>query len=99
MILESAYLNVKSGQTEEFEKAFGQASYIICTVKGYVRHELYRCIENNNMYLLVVWWETLEDHTEGFRDSDEYQEWKRLLHHFYEPFPRVWHFDKVFSNG
>jgi heme-degrading monooxygenase HmoA len=39
-----------------------------------------------------VRWETLEDHTEGFRGSAEYQRWRALLHHFYDPFPVVEHY-------
>ena len=98
MILESAYLNVKVGENTNFESAFGEASAIISSMKGYVRHELHQSIEDDHLYLLLVWWETLEDHTEGFRGSDEYQEWKRLLHHFYEPFPTVWHFNRILEN-
>ena len=47
--------------------------------------------------MLLVEWETLEDHTVGFRGSKEYDEWRRLLHDFYEPFPVVEHFDRIFS--
>ncbi len=46
-------------------------------------------------YLLPVEWERLEDHTHGFRKSDDYQRWKDLLHHFYDPFPTVEHFQPV----
>lgn len=98
MILESAYLNVKSGEADAFEIAFAQASVIIATMHGYISHELHRAIEDDHLYLLLVRWETLADHTEGFRGSAEYQEWKALLHHFYEPFPTVWHFTPRFVN-
>jgi hypothetical protein len=40
----------------------------------------------------------LEDHTIGFRQSAAYQEWRKLLHHFYDPFPVVEHFRKVELN-
>jgi heme-degrading monooxygenase HmoA len=49
-------------------------------------------MERPSTYLLLVRWRTLEDHTQGFRGSPQYQEWKRLLHHFYDPFPTVEHF-------
>ncbi|MGY0037408.1 antibiotic biosynthesis monooxygenase family protein [Pedobacter sp. NJ-S-72] len=55
-----------------------------------------RCIENPDQYLLLVRWETLEDHTIGFRGSDEYLKWKELLHHFYDPFPKVEHYTQLF---
>ncbi|MBO0959801.1 antibiotic biosynthesis monooxygenase [Neobacillus sp. MM2021_6] len=95
MIVEAAILQVKHGMEVEFEEAFRQASAIISSMKGYVSHELQRCMEVNGKYLLLVKWETLEDHTIGFRQSSEYQEWKKLLHHFYDPFPTVEHFEKV----
>ncbi len=62
---------------------------------GYLEHDLQRCIERPSRYVLLVRWETLEDHTEGFRGSPEYQRWKALLHHFYDPFPTVEHFTRV----
>lgn len=98
MILEAAFLQVKAGQAEAFEAAFREASPIIASMKGYIRHELQKCIEVEYKYLLLVQWETLEDHTVGFRGSAEYQNWKALLHHFYEPFPTVEHFSLVLQN-
>lgn len=93
MILEVAMLQVKSGLAEEFEKSFKIASGIISSMKGYIHHELQKCIEVDNKYILLVKWETLEDHTVGFRGSQPYQEWKALLHHFYDPFPTVEHYE------
>ena len=61
-------------------------------MKGYVSHQLQKCVETPNRYILLVNWDTLEDHTHGFRGSEAYQEWKRLLHHFYHPFPEVQHY-------
>ena len=95
MILEVAILNVRSGQEAGFERAFTQAAPIIASMKGYISHELQRCLETPNRYILLVRWQTLEDHTVGFRGSVEYQEWRRLLHHFYDPFPVVEHFRVV----
>ena len=99
MILEIAILDVKQNQEQEFEKAFNEAQALISSIKGYVSHQLQRCIEKNNRYILLVNWETLEDHTIGFRGSKEYQQWRTLLHHFYKPFPEVEHYENVFSNG
>ena len=95
MILEAAMLQVKCGMEAEFEAAFRKASAIISSMEGYQSHELQRCLETEGKYLLLVKWATLEDHTIGFRQSKNYQEWKRLLHHFYEPFPTVEHFTKI----
>jgi len=97
MILEHATLNVKAGCEREFEAAFDQARTIIGSMRGYAGLELQRCIEAPNRYLLLVRWHTLEDHTIGFRASPQYQEWKKLLHHFYDPFPTVEHYESVFE--
>jgi heme-degrading monooxygenase HmoA len=97
MILEVAPLSVRPGQTAAFEAAFSQAQRIIASMPGYVSHELQRCIEQDHLYILLVRWETLADHETGFRKSPQYQEWKQLLHHFYEPFPTVLHYEPVFS--
>ena len=95
MILEAAILNVIPDQREAFEGQFRQASRIIASMQGYISHELKRCIEQPNQYLLLVSWESLEDHTVGFRESEQYKEWKALLHHFYDPFPIVEHYEDV----
>ncbi|MGX2961531.1 antibiotic biosynthesis monooxygenase family protein [Peribacillus sp. JNUCC 23] len=95
MILEAAFLQVKQGLEDEYEETFREASKIISSMDGYVTHSLQRCLEVEGKYLLLVTWECLEDHTVGFRESAEYQEWKKLLHHYYDPFPIVEHFEKV----
>lgn len=95
MILEVAVLTIRAGQAQEYEQAFSKASKIISSMKGYVSHELQKCIEVKSQYILLVKWETLEDHEIGFRKSAEYQEWKELLHHFYDPFPVVQHYEIV----
>ena len=97
MILEHALLPVKPGREEEFVAVFGEAKQIISSMKGFRSLTLSRCQERPSTFLLLVEWETLEDHTVGFRGSDEYQEWRRLLHDFYEPFPLVEHFDEVYA--
>jgi heme-degrading monooxygenase HmoA len=95
MILEAVMLYIKPGLEQDFEFTFKKASSIISAMNGYISHELHKCIEVEGKYLLLVKWENLESHTVGFRGSSEYQEWKKLLHHFYEPFPTVEHFEKV----
>ena len=94
-VLEQAVLDVKQGEELAFQAAFKKAQLIISSMHGYINHSLSRCIENSSRYLLLVHWETLEDHNIGFRKSVEYQEWKKLLHHFYDPFPIVEHFERI----
>jgi heme-degrading monooxygenase HmoA len=92
MILEVAVLDVKPGQESAFEAAFAEAQVIIASMPGYISHQLQRCLENPSRYILLVNWQKLEDHTVGFRESDQYQQWRSLLHHFYDPFPEVLHY-------
>jgi heme-degrading monooxygenase HmoA len=95
MVLEVAVLQIKPGQTAAFEDAFRDAHEIIKSMPGYVSHQVQRCVENPGQYILLVNWRSLKDHTEGFRGSVQYQEWKSKLHHFYDPFPRVEHYELV----
>lgn len=94
-VLEVALLNVKQGQADTFRRAFEAAEPIIASMPGYGGHELRRCVENDHRFLLLVRWDSVESHAVGFRGSAGYQEWKRLLHHFYDPFPTVEHYVSV----
>jgi heme-degrading monooxygenase HmoA len=93
MILEVAILDIGKGTCADFEAAFRQASPLIASAAGYISHELRPCMEKANRYILFVRWKTLEAHTIGFRQSPAYQEWRKLLHHFYDPMPTVEHYD------
>jgi heme-degrading monooxygenase HmoA len=95
MILEHAILDVRPGRGTEFEGAFDQAKTVISGATGCRSVRLQRCLEVPNRYLLLVEWEHLEDHTEGFRTSAAFEEWRGLLHPFYDPFPTVEHFEVV----
>jgi len=97
-VLEHAMLDVRPGREQAFEASFAKAQAIISESKGYLSHRLERCFEQPTRYLLLVEWESLEAHTVGFRGSAPYQEWKALLHHFYDPFPTVVHFRTVFTS-
>ncbi len=96
MITEIALLKIRRGQSAAFEEAFAQAQTIIESMQGYIQHELQQCLEKNDKYLLIVRWSTVEDHTVGFRQSKEYSNWKKLLHHFYDPFPEAEHYKRIF---
>jgi len=95
VILEHAVLDVVPGQERAFAAAFAGATRIISSMAGFGSLRLGRCLEQPNRFVLLVEWDTLEDHTEGFRGSADYQEWRRLLHHFYDPFPTVEHYEVV----
>lgn len=95
MILEVAILDVIPGKEAEFQRSFAEAQKIISSMPGYINHQLKRCLEKRSRYILLVNWENLEDHTVEFRGSLQYQEWKKLLHDYYDPFPDVEHYHDI----
>jgi heme-degrading monooxygenase HmoA len=95
VITEHALLPVVAGREDEFMETMERAKAIIAASPGFVSLRVERCIERPSCFLLLVGWETLEAHTEGFRGSAAYEEWRSLLHHFYDPFPVVKHFEVV----
>ena len=99
MILEIAILNVRTGQEPPFESAMKAARPLIAASPGFQSLEIRRSIDTPNRYLLVVESQKLEDHTVGFRQSDRYQRWRDLIHHFYDPFPSVEHYEAPLQLG
>ena len=99
MITEHALLPVIPGREDDFERAFAEARAIIMSMPGCRSLSLSRSIESPSSYLLLVEWEHLDDHTIGFRQSEEYQRWRTLLHQFYDPFPLVEHYQAVQLGG
>ncbi len=95
MVLEAVTLHIRAGQSADFEASFRKAERIITSMGGYLSHELHRCVEAADQYLLLVRWRTIEDHTVGFRNHPDFAEWKRLLHHFYDPPPTIQHYQLV----
>ena len=95
MVLEVAILEVRPGQEQAFEATFLHARQIIGASAGFLGLELQRCLESQGRYILLVRWRSLEDHTVGFRQSESYQRWKALLHHYYDPTPTVEHYVDV----
>lgn len=95
MITEHALLEVVPGREREFVEAMDRAKSLIAASSGFVSLRVERGVERPHCFLLLVQWERLEDHTESFRGSAAYEEWRDALHHFYDPFPVVEHFEAV----
>lgn len=95
MILEHAILNVRPGQGPAFEAALRDALPLIKATPGFLRLAVKPCLEMPGRYLLLVEWESLAAHTQGFRGSDRYPQWRDRLHHFYDPFPTVEHYGET----
>ena len=93
MILEHAILRVKPADCARFEAVMKQALPLIAASPGYQGIEVRPAAETPGTYLLLVKWDNIAAHREGFRRSDRYQKWKALLHHFYDPMPIVTYFE------
>lgn len=91
MILERVLITVKPGQAEAFKAAFAKARPHIEDSKGCRKVEMRPGIENPEDFLLLVWWETLEDHTIGFRESPAFTEWRAILSPLFATPPAVVH--------
>ena len=92
VIVEHGVLAIRPGSEAEFEAAFAQARPLIATQPGFLGISMSRSVESPNLYLLLVQWETVAAHTEGFRKSPQFQQWRALLHTFYESPPVIEHF-------
>ena len=92
MIVEHAVLEVKAGQSAAFEEAMRNAKALIAVSPGFHAIEVRPVVEGEDRYLLRVVWSDVAAHRDGFRTSDRYQDWRKLLHPFYEPMPTVEYF-------
>jgi len=99
MIIEIAQLTIRPGSERQFEAAFLTAIKVLGGSKGYLTHELQRSVETPNRYALIVHWQTLEDHTVGFRGSPAFTEWRAHIGPFLESPPVVEHFESVIDAG
>lgn len=96
MILELADIRIHPGQNAAFEEAIGRAlKTVIRAAKGFQGYKVNRGIENSERYILQIFWDTLEDHTVGFRQSPEFAQWRAIVGPFFAGAPVVEHFDLV----
>jgi heme-degrading monooxygenase HmoA len=95
MIVEIATLNIRPSDRLAFESVFPEAAGILSSAEGYIWHQLQRSVDTENRYVLLVHWQKKENHTVGFRGSALYEEWRRLLHHFFAVPPAVEHYELI----
>ena len=91
MILEIAQIDVKPGMEDTFEAGVRQATPLFQRAKGCKGLALQRSVEKPARYRLFVTWETLENHTVDFRNSADFQEWRKLVGHCFASPPEVEH--------
>jgi len=97
MILEVATIDIKPGTSSAFEENLQKAQSVISKSKGYIGHQFHQCVEQENRYVLLIRWETMEDHTKGFRESELFKEWRGLIGPFFESPPNVMHYSLKFE--
>ena len=99
MILELATIDIKHGTNADFEHHLEQAQFVISRAEGYISHQFQKCVERDNRYILLIKWTTLAAHTEGFRGSELFKEWRALIGPFFENPPVVEHFEMTFESA
>jgi heme-degrading monooxygenase HmoA len=92
VILERAVFAIKPGQAEDFAQAFASARLLIERAKGCRKARMHRGVENPDSFLLLVEWETLEDHMIGFRESQDFVEWRAILSPHFAAQPAMEHY-------
>lgn len=95
MIREVATLSIKAGMRNDFESAFRHASSILEAARGYITHELHKCVEAADRYIVIVQWHSLKEHAVGFRHTVQYEQWNALLEDYYESPPQVEHYVQI----
>lgn len=95
MTLEVAIIDIQQGCKAQFESAFLKAEKILASAGGYLSHDLQNSVEHPNRYVLLVNWRSLEDHTTGFRESEQFLQWRALLGGFFESAPAVEHYEAI----
>ena len=96
MILEIADFRIQPGQNAAFEQAITLAlQTVLGKAQGCKGYKVNHSLESPQRYVLQVFWETLEDHTVGFRGSDAFKEWRKLIGPYFDGAPVVEHFDLV----
>jgi heme-degrading monooxygenase HmoA len=96
MVLELAIIDIKAGTNTDFEHNLEQAQAVLTRADGYLKHEFQKCLERDNRYILLIHWTSLEAHTEGFRGSELFKEWRGYIGQFFENPPLVEHYELKF---
>ena len=96
MILEIADIRIPVGQNAAFEEAIQRGlTTVACHSGGFQGYKVNRGIESPQRYILQIFWDTLEDHTVGFRQSPLFTEWRAIVGPFFDGPPTVEHFELV----
>jgi heme-degrading monooxygenase HmoA len=95
VILEHAVIPIRPGTASQFEAALAQARPLVAASPGFCWLQAHRGIEEPDRYHLLIGWETLEDHVEGFRTSEAFSRWRALIGPYFAAPPEVEHLAPV----
>ncbi len=100
MVLEIADIKIIKGGEADFEQAarFGLDT-VLAKAAGFAGYEIRRSIESPNRFVLMIHWNTLEDHTVGFRQSSSYSQWRAIVSPFFAETPSIEHFELAGSSA
>jgi len=95
-ILELADIRIPAGQNAAFEEAIHRGlTTVVSQAKGFSGFKVKRGVENPQRYILQIFWDTLEDHNVGFRQSELFAQWRAIVGPFFDGPPTVEHFELV----
>jgi heme-degrading monooxygenase HmoA len=97
MILEHAVINVTPGTESSFETDFAEAKSVLASCPGCLRIQMHKGVEHPSRYLLLVEWETIDDHLVGFRQSQSFTKWRALIGPHFDGSPEVDHYEVLSS--
>jgi heme-degrading monooxygenase HmoA len=92
MVLERALIPVLPGHEEQFEQAIARARGVVARAQGFRGMRVLRGVENPQSYLLLIEWDSVEDHMQGFRESELFGEWRALIGPHFDGAPQVEHY-------
>ena len=100
MILELADIRVHAGKQAEFDAAIVRGiETVISRAKGFRGYKVNKGVESPERYILMIFWETLENHTVDFRGSPAFQDWRAIVGPFFAAPPTVEHFTLLAKSG
>lgn len=95
MIIEIATITTAQGKEQAFIDGFGKAQGYLSQCQHCLRYQLTRCIEQPGRFILRIEWDSLEGHTEKFRGSPEYAQFRELLYPHYAAPPEILHYEEL----
>ncbi len=95
MVTELARFFITHGQEEDFVAAYQAARTYLENAEGYRGHHMHRVAESPSDFVLIVSWDSLDAHVKGFRESEAYVEWRRLIGPYFSASPEVVHLNQI----